>query len=113
MHRQLFILFFLITTTSLFSKNTCIDCHGGIEHIRDNSSKMMQEIFKVAEKAGAKGNDCVVCHGGNPEADDKNSSHNGTLKYFLENKGPKDFYPSPTSQWINNNTCGMCHAEQV
>lgn len=113
MTKQLCILFFLITTTSLFAKNSCLECHKGIEHIRDPHSKMMQEILKVAEKAGAKGNDCVVCHGGNPAVDDKNASHSGTLKYFLENKGPKAFYPSPTSQWVNINTCGMCHAQQV
>ena len=73
----------------------------------------MKEIFEVANKAGAKGNDCVVCHGGNPNTDDKNLSHSGTLDYFKIHKGPKEFYPSPTSQWINIHTCGMCHEEQV
>jgi len=67
----------------------------------------------VAERAGAKGNDCIVCHGGNPNEDNKTKAHSGTLKYFLDHKGPKEFYPSPTSQWININTCGICHAEQV
>ena len=110
--KKLFYLLLLLTTF-LFSQNSCIGCHNGIEHIRDNSSKMMQEILAKAEEAGAKGNDCVVCHGGNPNISDKNASHSGTLKYFLEHKGPKEFYPSPTSQWININTCGMCHAEQV
>jgi len=107
------LLYLLLLFPLFLFSNSCIECHKGIEHIRDNSSKMMQEILKVAEKAGVKGNDCVVCHGGNPEVDDKNASHSGTLKYFLENKGPKEFYPSPTSQWININTCGMCHQEQV
>ncbi len=110
--QKLFYLL-LFSFTILFANNSCLKCHNGIEHIRDNSSKMMQEILDVAEKAGAKGNDCVVCHGGNPNTDDKKASHSGTLKYFLENKGPKEFYPSPTSQWININTCGMCHVEQV
>ena len=112
--KQLLYLLFLTFTLPLFAtENSCISCHDGIEHIRDYKSKMMQEILEVAEKAGAKGNDCVVCHGGNPKSDDKNVAHSGTLKYFLDNKGPKDFYPSPTSQWINMNTCGMCHKEQV
>jgi hypothetical protein len=111
MQKLLYLLLFF--TTFLLSKNTCIECHNGIEHIRDHSSKMMQEILAVAEKAGAKGNDCIVCHGGNPNVEDKNISHSGTLKYFLKHKGPKEFYPSPTSQWININTCGMCHPEQV
>ena len=48
------------------SKNSCLSCHQGIEHIREPQSKMMKAILKKAEKAGAKGNDCVVCHGGNP-----------------------------------------------
>jgi len=107
------IVCLLIFSSLYLFSNSCITCHDGIEHIRDNSSTMMKEILKVADKAGAKGNDCVVCHGGNPESDDKNISHSGTLKYFLNHKGPKDFYPSPTSQWININTCGICHVEQV
>ena len=102
----------MLLSISIYA-NSCLECHKGIEHIRDNSSKMMKEILKVADNAGAKGNDCIVCHGGNPNESDKNSSHSGTLKYFLNHKGPKDFYPSPTSQWININTCGICHAEQV
>ncbi|CAA6803058.1 MAG: Cytochrome c family protein, partial [uncultured Sulfurovum sp.] len=73
MKKLLYLLFFI--PILLFSKNSCIACHNGIEHIRDHSSKMMQEILEVAEKAGAKGNDCVVCHGGNPRTDDKNASH--------------------------------------
>ena len=107
-----FLSIIILLTLGIYA-NTCIECHKGIEHIRDNSSKMMQEILTVADKAGAKGNDCIVCHGGNPTKKDKNASHSGTLQYFLDNKGPKEFYPSPTSQWININTCGMCHQEQV
>ncbi|SFV63473.1 Cytochrome c family protein [hydrothermal vent metagenome] len=107
------LLYLLLLTPILLLSNSCIECHKGIEQIRNNSSKMMQEILKVANRAGAKGNDCVVCHGGNPNSDDKNLSHLGTLDYFKTHKGPKEFYPSPTSQWINSNTCGVCHAEQV
>ena len=107
------ITYLLLILPILLFSNSCLECHSGIEHIRQGSSKMMQEILKVADKAGAKGNDCVVCHGGNPNSSDKNVSHSGTLKYFLTHKGPKEFYPSPTSQWININTCGMCHQEQV
>jgi hypothetical protein len=107
------IIYITLLFSAILLANTCIKCHSGIEHIRDKESKMMQEILKISEKAGAKGNDCIVCHGGNPNVVDKNSSHSGTLKYFLDHKGPKEFYPSPTSQWINNNTCGVCHQEQV
>ena len=107
------LLYLFIFLPIILLSNSCITCHNGIEPIRDSNSKMMKEILKVANKAGATGNDCVVCHGGNPKSDDKNLSHAGTLKYFKTHKGPKEFYPSPTSQWININTCGMCHAEQV
>jgi len=113
MKKLLFLSLFLTFSIKLFANNSCTGCHNGIEHIRDPHSKMMQAILKVADKAGAKGNDCVVCHGGNPNSDDKNVSHAGTLNYFKSHKGPKEFYPSPTSQWININTCGICHAEQV
>ena len=106
-----FSLFF--STLTLSAQNSCATCHNGLEHIRDYKSKMMQEILKIADNAGVKGNDCVVCHGGNPNSSDKNLSHSGTLNYFKNHKGPKEFYPSPTSQWININTCGMCHVEQV
>jgi len=113
MKKRFYLLLFLFSLPLFATQNSCISCHNGIEHIRDYNSTMMKEIFKVAQKAGAKGNDCVVCHGGNPKSDDKNTSHSGTLAYFLDHKGPKAFYPSPTSPWININTCGMCHAEQV
>ncbi len=106
-------IYLLILITIIVYSNSCIKCHSGIAHIRDRDSKMMKEILDIAKRAGAKGNDCVVCHGGNPNSEDKNISHSGTLEYFLNHKGPKDFYPSPTSQWININTCGMCHIEQV
>ncbi|OQX49958.1 MAG: cytochrome C [Epsilonproteobacteria bacterium 4484_20] len=94
-------------------ENSCMMCHKGIEPIRDHSSGMMKEIFKVAAKAGAEGNDCIVCHGGNPSAKDKDLAHRGTLPYFEDHKGPKAFYPFPGSPWINEHTCGMCHPKQV
>ena len=106
-------LVFLFFTSFLFSANQCIVCHKGIEHIRHGSSGMMQAINEVAEKAGHKGNDCIVCHGGNPKQKSKKYAHKGTVKYFKKNEGPKEFYPAPGSTWINKNTCGMCHQEQV
>ncbi len=107
-----FVSIFLVTL-SLHGANGCMACHKGIEQIRDPHSKMMREIYRIAEKAGAKGNDCIVCHGGNPEAKEKSDAHSGTLPYFLDHKGPKAFYPAPGSPWINENTCGICHKEQV
>ncbi len=96
-----------------YSNNNCVKCHEGIAHIRETSSGMMQSILKYADTAGIKNNDCVVCHGGNPESTNKTKAHQGTAAYFKTHKGPKDFYPDPGSPWINKNTCGMCHKEQV
>jgi hypothetical protein len=107
------LLLLLIMIVSLEAKNGCISCHKGIADIRDRDSGMMQEILKLANKAGAKGNDCVVCHGGNPQAEKKEQAHQGTLAYFQTNKGPKAFYPYPASPWINEHTCGICHPNQV
>ncbi len=112
MNKILFLVLFL--SFSLFAqKNTCVECHEGIEDIRSHDSEMMKAILKVADKAGHTGNDCIVCHGGNPSTKNKKRSHSGTVEYFKTHKGPKEYYPAPGSSWINQNTCGMCHAEQV
>lgn len=95
------------------TSNNCTHCHDGLEPIRSIDSEMMQEILKLAKESGNTGNDCIVCHGGNPNSDDKSLAHSGSIEYFLENKGPKEFYPNPSSIWINENTCGLCHDEQV
>ena len=106
-------LFFLLLISTLYAKNTCLECHKGIEDIRDRESGMMKAILKIAKQSGNKGNDCIVCHGGNPREKEKDASHSGTVKYFTTHEGPKEFYPAPGSTWINTNTCGMCHKEQV
>ena len=107
------LLLVLLLSSFVYGANQCISCHKGIEHIREESSGMMKAILDVAEEAGHKGNDCIVCHGGNPYNKSKKYAHKGTVKYFKTNKGPKEFYPAPGSTWINQNTCGMCHEEQV
>ena len=107
------LLLLLIMIVSLEAQNGCLSCHKGIADIRDKNSGMMKEILKIAEKAGAKGNDCIICHGGNPDASTKEDAHKGTLAYFKKHKGPKAYYPFPASPWINENTCGMCHENQV
>ena len=104
---------FLLFTSALFSKNNCLICHGGIEHIRSPQSGMAQAIAKKAAQAGYGENSCIVCHGGNPEAITKEKAHKATVPYFTTHSGPKEFYPDPGSPWINQNTCGMCHKEQV
>lgn len=107
----IFLVVMLLTVAE--AQNSCLSCHNGIEDIRDKKSGMMQEILKVADHAGYRGNDCIVCHGGNPDATEKEAAHKGTVAYFKKNKGPKAFYPYPGSAWINENTCGMCHPKQV
>ena len=117
LHRLLFA--FVLVALPLFGainyheKNNCLNCHAGIEHIRAPQTEMAKAIAQKAEEAGYAKNSCIVCHGGNPATKHKKKAHKGTIKYFLTHEGPKEFYPSPTSPWINQNTCGMCHKEQV
>ena len=107
------LLFLILFLSTSYASNSCIKCHDGIENIRDPHSKMMQAILKISEKAGHKNNDCIVCHGGNPKSMVKERAHSGTVGYFKTHEGPKEFYPAPGSTWINQNTCGVCHKEQV
>jgi len=107
------VLLVVFLSSLVLGSNQCIKCHKGIEDIRDRESGMMKAILVVAEKAGHKGNDCIVCHGGNPKSKSKKYAHNGTVKYFKTHKGPKEYYPAPASSWINENTCGMCHPNQI
>ena len=75
----------------LQANNGCLNCHKGIEDIRDPQSKMMQEIYKVAKKAGVPKNDCVVCHGGDPEATLKENAHSGTWPILKKTRVQKLF----------------------
>lgn len=79
----------------------CIACHQGIEPIREPGSLMMQQI--MAE--GASGGDpagCIVCHNGDPnERSDKSVAHGSS------------FLADPGSPWVNQQTCGQCHEDQV
>ncbi len=107
------LLFVSLFSLSFLFANNCIECHKEIENIRDPKSGMAKAIAKKAYKAGFADNSCIVCHGGNPKATKKQEAHKGTVAYFLTHEGPKEFYPDPGSAWINKNTCGMCHKEQV
>jgi len=111
-HILLFILIFL-SVSAYSGSNLCLNCHKGIEDIRDPNSKMMITINDLAKKSGYENNNCIVCHGGNPETIEVHAAHRGTISYFINNDGPKNFYPDPGSSWINENTCGMCHNEQI
>ena len=100
----------LTTTTIMFvvfqAQAQCIDCHKGIEDIRENSSAMMMSIKAMGTQHGD-GEGCVICHGGNPTADTAEEAHKG--KPSTMTIGPKNFYPDPGSLTIANRTCGMCH----
>lgn len=76
-------------------------CHSGIEPIRDPNSEMMQQIFAQGRRLGDPAG-CVVCHGGNPKATTEEDAHKD-----------KAFYADPGSPWVNEFTCGQCHAELV
>ncbi len=106
-------LLVVLLATYVFGANQCIVCHKGIEDIRDRNSSMMRSILQISEKAGHPGNDCIVCHGGNPTSKIKKYAHRKTVKYFKNHPGPKEYYPAPASSWINQNTCGICHPNQV
>ncbi|SFP73052.1 multiheme c-type cytochrome [Hydrogenimonas thermophila] len=110
MIRHILLVIFIISASYA---NSCLKCHKGIEDIREPHTKMAKAIAKKAKEAGAEGNSCIVCHGGNPEAVTKLQAHSGTIAYFKTHSGPKEFYPDPGSPWINKNSCGMCHKEQV
>jgi len=106
-------VFWIVTLAVLAVANNCLDCHKGIESIREPHTGMAKAIAKLAQKAGVGDNTCVVCHGGNAKAKTKEDAHHGAPRYFQAYEGPKAFYPDPGSAWINQNTCGMCHKEQV
>jgi hypothetical protein len=107
-----YLLATLLLAANLWANN-CLKCHGGIEPIREPDTGMAKAIAKKAAEAGVGDNTCVVCHGGNPEAATKEEAHRGAPSYLQAYEGPKAFYPDPGSAWINRNTCGMCHKEQV
>ncbi len=79
----------------------CLKCHQGIEPIREVGSQMATEILEVGEAEGDPAG-CIVCHGGDPSAAEEEQAHGGDA-----------FYPDPGSSWINENTCGQCHTDQV
>ena len=79
----------------------CMTCHGDLELIRESDSEMMNQVMALGPSMGDPAG-CVVCHGGDPtETVDASIAHGG------------EFYPDPGSPWINAETCGRCHPEQV
>ncbi len=87
-------------------------CHSGIEDIRSPDSAMMREISSLGVRAGDSAG-CVVCHGGNPQAATKEAAHSGSPFSLQEAGGPQNYIPDPGSPWVNDRTCGLCHADLV
>jgi hypothetical protein len=84
------------------AQSGCLHCHGQIEPIREVGSDMLDQIVQLGAGRGDPAG-CVVCHNGNPnETDNKDVAHGGD-----------DFYPDPGSPWVNEDTCGQCHEDQV
>lgn len=81
----------------------CLQCHAGIEPIRQPGAKMLQAILEEGENRDDPAG-CVVCHGGDPAATEKEAAHGGDA-----------FFADPGSPWINpqqhdRNGCKLCHA---
>ena len=87
----------------------CLSCHKGIEPTRPLQSPMMKRILALGDSLGDP-NGCVVCHGGNPhETLNKDKAHSGApLGSRL-----KTFTPVPGALQVNENTCGICHADHT
>ena len=84
----------------------CLQCHEGIEPIRQPGSMMLAAIVEEGENRDDPAG-CVVCHGGDPAATEKDVAHGGEA-----------FFPDPGSPWINReeddrNGCKLCHPTHV
>ncbi|MFK7738558.1 MAG: cytochrome C [Pirellulaceae bacterium] len=83
------------------AESGCMKCHAEIELIREPHSQMMQQIMSQGASQGDPAG-CIVCHNGDAtETEDKDIAHGG------------NFFADPGSPWINQQTCGQCHEDQV
>lgn len=64
----------------------CLSCHGGIENISDNP--VMSTLS------------CTVCHKGDGAATEEQQAH-------------KDMFANPSDLRVVDQTCGMCHAQEI
>ena len=98
------------STKSVAGGDSCVNCHNGIESIRDTNSEMMKQIIDLGKGYGDTGG-CVVCHGGNPKDGTVEGAHKGAP--MGHPGGLADFVRDPGSIWIADKTCGICHADTV
>ncbi|MBV1862752.1 MAG: hypothetical protein KUG77_30300, partial [Nannocystaceae bacterium] len=87
-------------------------CHAGIEPIRAYDSGMMKAVMTLGADVGEP-DGCTICHGGTPEGVTAPEAHTGAMAALSSDGGPDEFYADPASPWINDKTCGRCHAELV
>src|SRR3972149_6925025 len=112
-HGQLLLLLWSAATSPLYAADPitdhlpdaansgCMKCHAGIEWIREPDTGMMKRILALGKERGDPAG-CIVCHGGDPQATTAEAAHAGA-----------EFYPDPSSPWINEHTCGQCHPRHV
>ncbi len=91
---------------------TAAACHGAIEAIREPPTQMFRKIAELGRDHGDP-DGCIVCHGGDPRAKQATAAHRGAPASLSEHGGPDGFYPDPASPWVNERSCGLCHAELV
>ena len=115
MNKSKLITGLLASTVGMFSltavaKSGCLECHEGIESIRDNKSAMMA-LIKARGTAHDDPEGCVICHGGDPTATEADKAHQGSPDALKQAEGPQLFYPDPGAMDINKFTCGQagCH----
>ena len=90
------------------AESGCMQCHSGIEPIREPGSEMLRQIMERGGQLGDPAG-CVVCHGGDASVtDDKDQAHAG-----VEGVLNGEFIRDPGSPWVNQQTCGQCHPDQV
>ncbi|WP_205632994.1 cytochrome C [Enhygromyxa salina] len=98
----------------LWSRTGCTanGCHNGIEPIRQPDTGMMQKILARGREFGDR-DGCTVCHGGDASATSPGLAHTGTNQELAAAGGPDQFFADPASPWVNERSCGQCHAELV
>ena len=91
---------------------TASSCHASIEPIRQPDTKMLQRIRERGREFGDP-DGCVVCHGGDASATTPAAAHSGTSPELAAAGGPDAFFADPASPWVNERSCGQCHAQLV
>jgi len=87
---------------------SCLECHQGIEDIREENSEMLAAIGQRSSAYGEVGQ-CLFCHGGTSPAPTADAAHTGAP----EDLPPRTFLPAPASIWVGDQVCGQCHQDTI